>query len=427
MIQPLKNEPSVWTLCWVDLNDPLPVEGDFFLPTILLLVGPEFEPLAAPEICFELDQIHAEEWIARVFDDLGCPDQLLVWKADEWNLADWKLFGNDWKVKIKFVKSLPHEAQLISQLGTARKDASSKVEEALKSQMSAGLVRHVSRIRSLRKRRATLEQAVTLDSANDAAWVEIAEIEFHAGNYQRSLEIATFVEEMGARLLQQQDIPWLDNPKLRPLMRALFGKMLCQWHLGNISEAYNAGRFLLEHCMEDPFGVRFYMPLFLLLNDDNEGASLFFRSYAQHYPKDMPHAWLSFAWAFTLGLEGDDVRARKKYREGMLTNIYIAPRLLDERPPPEDIFRPNERDDILSALEFIGSFSSLWDREASAMRALREAYEEIRPAIDRLVTHRAAMMNFMDQRYDPEHRAKWTAMLQADEALTKEILGTTDA
>ena len=59
MIQPLKSEPSVWSLCWVDLSGPLPIEGDFFLPTILLLVGPSFEPLVAPEIFSEIDQVQA--------------------------------------------------------------------------------------------------------------------------------------------------------------------------------------------------------------------------------------------------------------------------------------------------------------------------------------------------------------------------------
>ena len=54
MIQPLKNDPSVWSLCWVDLPEPLPVENDFFLPTVLLLVGPRFEPLVAPEIVDDL-------------------------------------------------------------------------------------------------------------------------------------------------------------------------------------------------------------------------------------------------------------------------------------------------------------------------------------------------------------------------------------
>ena len=112
MIQPLKNTPSIWSLCWVDLPEPLPVEEDFYLPTILLLVGPSFEPLAPPAIFHELDQVEAEEWVAHHFDDLGVPDQLSVWKAPEWILEEWKYFGRDWKTKVKLVNPPPHEARL---------------------------------------------------------------------------------------------------------------------------------------------------------------------------------------------------------------------------------------------------------------------------------------------------------------------------
>ena len=107
MIQPLKNTTSIWSLCWVDLSEPLPVEEDFYLPTILLLVGPSFEPLVPPAIFHELDQVEAEEWVAHHFDDLGVPDQLLVWKAPEWVLEEWKYFGRDWKTKVKLVNPPP--------------------------------------------------------------------------------------------------------------------------------------------------------------------------------------------------------------------------------------------------------------------------------------------------------------------------------
>ncbi|MFM8683605.1 MAG: hypothetical protein ACKOEG_07495, partial [Chthoniobacterales bacterium] len=83
MIQPLKKDPSVWSLCWVDLGEPLPIEDDFFLPTVLLLVGPRFEPLVTPEIVAELDQIATEDWLSRHLDELGAPDELLIWKAPE--------------------------------------------------------------------------------------------------------------------------------------------------------------------------------------------------------------------------------------------------------------------------------------------------------------------------------------------------------
>ena len=150
---------------------------------------------------------------------------------------------------------------------------------------------------------------------------------------------------------------------------------------------------------------------------------MFFRDYAARYPGDMPNAWLSFAWALTLCLEGDDQGARQKYREGMMANIYIAPRLLGERPPPEDIYHPSERDEPHSAVEFAGSFGGLWDREAAAMRVLRDAHEEMRPALEELIVRRRALVDLMDQRYDPEYRAKWARMVDEEEAFVKKVTG----
>lgn len=420
MIQPLNNEPSAWTLCWVDVDEPLPVEDDFFLPTILLLVGPGFEPLVPPEICPELDQVQVEEWVSHVFDDLGVPDELLVWKAEEWVAEDWKFFGRDWKTKVKITKPLPHEARLHSQLGMAEGAVSAQAGSA--SQISAGLVRNVSRLRSQRKRRATLEKAATLDPANTAALIELADMEFQAGHYRRSFDLVTRIADVDVLLIGRRGVDWWNDRSTRPLLRALFGMMLCQWHLGNIPEAAETGGRLLECDTRDHMGARFYVPLFLLLAGEHEEAAAFFRHYALHYPKDMPNAWLSFAWAFSLGMEGDDPGARKKYREGMLANIYIAARLLGERPPPEDIFHPSERDEAHLATEFAGSFGGLWDREASAMRSLRDAHEEMRPAIAKLVEHRAAMTDRMDQRYDPDYRAKWAKMLDEDAELVRKFI-----
>lgn len=424
MIQPIKSEPTVWTLCWVDVDEPLPVENDFFLPTILLLVGPEFEPLAPPEICPELDQIQVEEWVSHIFDDLGVPDELLVWSAKEWVAEDWKIFGRDWKTKVKITKPLPHEARLHSQLGAAEGPAPTRIGP--NAQISAGLVRNVPRLHSQRKRRAALEKAAALDPANTAALIELADMEFQSGRYRRSLELVSRIAETDASLMERRGTDWWSDRSTRPLLRALFGIMLCQWHLGNIPEAAEAGRRLLACDARDHMGARFYVPLFLLLSGEQDETAAFFRHYARHYPKDMPNAWLSFAWAYSLGLEGDDPGARKKYREGMLANIYIAARLLGERLPPEDIFHPSERDEPHLAMEFAGSFGGLWDREVSAMRTLRDTYEEMRPAIAQLVEHRAAMLDLMDQRYDPDYREKWMRMLDKDGELVRKFLVADD-
>ena len=422
MIQPLKNEPSVWSLCWVDLPEPLPVEEDFFLPVILLLTGPSFEPLAPPEIFPELDQVQVEEWVARHFDDLGAPDQLQVWKAPEWVAEDWKFFGRDWKTKVKMVNPPPHEARLQSELAGVKGE--SRMPSVPKPAVAEGLVRNVSHLRSPGKRRATLEKAAEMDPGCTAALVELAEMDFQAGNYERSLELAARVEEADGPLLRRRDVHWWADRATRPLLRAIFGIMLCQWHLGRAAEAGETGRRLLEIDASDHLGARFYIPLFDLLAGEHEDAALFFRDYAARYPGDMPNAWLSFGWALTLCLEGDDQGARQKYREGMMGNIYLAPRLLGERPPPEDIYHPGERDEPHSAVEFAGAFGGLWDRDASALRVLREAHEEMRAVLSELIVRRRALVDLMDQRYDTDYRAKWTRMMDEEEAFVKKVLGT---
>jgi hypothetical protein len=97
--------------------------------------------------------------------------------------------------------------------------------------------------------------------------------------------------------------------------------------------------------------------------------------------------------------------------------------LLGERPPPEDIFHTSERDEPQSAVEFAGSFGGLWDREAAAMRILRDTHAELRPALEELVARRRALADLMNQRYDTEYRAKWTRMVEEEEAFVKRVVG----
>jgi tetratricopeptide (TPR) repeat protein len=421
MIQPMKDTPAVWSLCWVDLPEPLPVEEDFFLPVVLLLAGPSFEPLAPPQIFAELDQIQVEEWVARLFDDLGVPDGLLVWKAPEWVPEDWKFFGRDWKTKVKLVNPPPHEAKLQPDLAQAGPPLP-RLAAVPKEQVAAGLMRNLSRLHSARKRRATLEKAVEIDPGCTAARVELAEAEFQAGRYEKSLEMARRIEEIDSDWLRRRDTMWWSDRETRPLLRAMFGQMLCLWHLGRAAEASEAGWRLLETDAADHLGARFYIPLFDLLAGEHEEASMFFRHYAQRYPGDMPNAWLSFAWALTLCLEGDDQGARRKYREGIMANLYIAPRLLGERGPREDIYHPGERDEPASATEFCGAFGGLWDREAAAMRVLRETWDEMEAAVEELVQRRRAALDSVDQRYDPDYRTKWARMVEEEEAFVKRVL-----
>jgi len=422
MIQPLKNAPAVWSLCWVDLSEPLPVEEDFFLPTVLLLTGSDFSPLVPPQVFPELDQLQAEDWVARHFDDLGAPDQLLIWKAPEWVPEDWKFFGRDWRTKVKLVVPPPHEARLQTDLAASGRQQPTRPSSLSKSAVAEGLVRNVSRLHSPRKRRAALEKAAELDPLSTLARIELAEMEFQAGAYLRGLEMAREIEAIDSSLLRRRGVQWWTDRATRPLLRALFVQMLCTWHLGRVAEAAELGQRLLEFDPPDHLGARFYTPLFLLLADEQEEVSLFFREYERRYAGDMPHAWLSFAWALTLAMEGDDQAARQKYREGILANIYLAPRLLGLRPPPEDIFHPAERDEPHAAMEFAGSFATLWDREASSLRILRDTHEELAPVLAELVVRRRKLAEMMDHRYDPQFRAAWIRLVEEDERLVQQVI-----
>jgi tetratricopeptide (TPR) repeat protein len=360
--------------------------------------------------------------VARLFDELGAPDVLQVWKAPEWAPEEWKYFGRDWKTKVKMVPPPPHETKMQSEWAVQEYSASGRAPMPPDAAVAAGLVRNVTRLRSPQRRRATLEKAVEIDPACTEAWADLAETDFHAGQYERSLELAARVAEIDGALLRKRGVQWWTDRSTRPLLRAIFGQMLCQWHLGRPGEAADLGQNLLETDPADHLGARFYLPLFLLLAGEHEEASLFFRHYESRYPGDMPNAWLAFAWGLALCLEGDDQGARRKYREGMLANIYIAPRLLGERTPSEDIYHPGERDEPHSASEFDGSFGGLWDREPSALRVLRESYDELRPVLAQLVARRTALAELMDQRYDPEYREKWARLVEEEEAFVKKAL-----
>jgi hypothetical protein len=74
-------------------------------------------------------------------------------------------------------------------------------------------------------------------------------------------------------------------------------------------------------------------------------------------------------------------------------------------------------------VEFAGAFGGLWEREASALRVLRDAHEEMRPALEELIARRRALSELMDQRYDPDYRAKWTRLLDDEEAFVKKVTG----
>jgi hypothetical protein len=57
------------------------------------------------------------------------------------------------------------------------------------------------------------------------------------------------------------------------------------------------------------------------------------------------------------------------------------------------------------------------------MRVLRDAHDEMRPIIAEVVARRARLAEMMDQRYDPDYRAKWNRLLDDEEQFVKNVVG----
>ena len=48
MIQPLKSSKTTWFVYWLDLEEPIPAGGDYFLPTLLIVCDLAGAPLGCP-------------------------------------------------------------------------------------------------------------------------------------------------------------------------------------------------------------------------------------------------------------------------------------------------------------------------------------------------------------------------------------------
>jgi hypothetical protein len=80
---------------------------------------------------------------------------------------------------------------------------------------------------------------------------------------------------------------------------------------------------------------------------------------------------------------------------------------------------PNDRAEPNYAAEFVESYAVLWDKEPGALRLLREVFNELLPRIEAIVAHRELMTDFQDQRYEPDYKEAWQALVLKDDFLTK--------
>jgi hypothetical protein len=204
----------------------------------------------------------------------------------------------------------------------------------------------------------------------------------------------------------------------RLLLRAMYGRAMTLWHQNRHGDSAAQFEDLLSLNARDNQGVRFFIPLLYLLDENVEAAALHFERYTREYPHDFSEPSFLFGWALCLTLQGDETSARQKYREAILSNIYIAPMLLEVAEPPRGLWQPNDRAEPNYAAEFIDSYAVLWDREAGASRILRESWQELQPRVAEIVALRERMADFQDQRYEPEYKRLWQELVSQEERLS---------
>jgi hypothetical protein len=193
---------------------------------------------------------------------------------------------------------------------------------------------------------------------------------------------------------------------------------MTEWHGGRFAETARDLDRLLSLNPSDNQGVRFLIPMVHLLGEDDAKALESLRAHARDYPGDYCEPSLLFGKGLAFWKNGEEGESAAAYKTGMLRNLYIAPLLLDLPLPPSDIWHPNDRSELAYAQDFIQSYAVLWDRDAAALRFLREIHESLAPEIHELLTLRRTMSEWQDQRYLRDFKQRWKEMTDLDERLT---------
>ena len=420
MIQALKTPRNTWHLHWLDLEEAVPSGADWFLPTLVVICDRTGAPIAPPELMEELDQAKIENLLYRILDKTPPPDQLLVPQNEDWVEEDWRAFSAESKINIRFTpaaKAVSEELQAVTSLLVLR---NGRPEQATPPprEVAAGLVRTALRLRSPSKKLTHLKLALEKNPDCSAARIELADMEFSAGNWKSCGDAYDEIIRRDAELQNQPNTVWWKDHATRPYLRAIYGCAMTNWHLGRFTEACGDLEDLLACNPMDNQGVRFFIPMLHLLAEAPDKAAKFFHRYEQDYPSDFKEPSFIFGWALSCSLESREMEAREKYIEAMLRNIYIAPMLLETAEPPKNLWFPHDRAEPAYAADFIQSYAVLWDREPGALRLLREVWQEIQPRIEKIIRQREIMLDLQDQRYDPDFKTKWQNLSGEEEKLT---------
>ncbi len=429
MIQPLRGAKNIWALDWVEVDEPFPDREGFILPTCLYVVREAAKPMVGQEMIPEMDQRRAENLLARLMEEKGTPDEVLVRDLPDWDRRIWQNFGKDFDCEVRFVGS-EDEASTAALARTVRERVAEEVREACLSAsrgqrpaaVAAALVRSAMALRSRERRGAFLEKARAMDPRNGEALLELGEMAMQSGSLKDALKHYGKAVEIEVPRWEGFRVNWWKDRETRIYLRAVFGRMLVHWHNGRFEPAIEEGERLLELNATDNQGVRFLLPMLHQLAEQPDRAAAFYSEYEKRYPKDYPEPSFQFGWGLTLSQHEDEAGAIARYRKGMLRNIYIAPLLLDLPEPRSDIWHPSDRSEPGYAYEFFDSYAGLWERDTAVLRILREAHQSVEADLVKLLELRSRMADFQDQRYDPQHDAHWKALLDEEKA----ILGEAD-
>lgn len=422
MIQPLQSSKTSWLLHWIDLEEPVPAEDGYMLPTLLIVSDERGIALAAPEVMEELDQDRAEGMLANLFELKGRPDRLTISESEDWDVEGWKAFSREQSIELRFRKfprpdgpALAEMARTIISGAPGPESAPGPTPEAV----AAGLLRVAGRLRSHGKRLTLLSAALRIDPGCAPARVEMADYVFQQGKWKEALAGYGEVIARESPKWEKTSPAWWSDPATRPLLRARYGKAMTLWQTGDHHGAAEEFLHILERNPADHQGVRFLIPMVWMLAERLDAAGAYFSNYGKTYPDDFPEPAFLFGKALWHYLEGDEAGAKKTYRRAMLKNFYIAPLLVDAPAPPSNLWHPGDRAERPYAEEFIDAYAVLWDRDSGSLRLVREVLDESRAEIERLVAHRAKMLDYQDQRYEPAYKANWQKLLEEDDRLSE--------
>ncbi len=419
MIQPIKSTRRSWTVFWVDLDEPLPSGGDFILPTLMIVTDERGVPLASPEMLEELDQPRVETYLGGLIDKHGAPDRILVGDTEEWDHDAWQDFAEDYRVDVQFTRFNRRDGKDIQILTQKLTETHGDGGATSGPDVARGLVNTALRVRSESKKVALLKKAIDHDANCAPARIELADAEFRAGDWTKALRAYDEVIAREYPRWNGRSPEWWTQLETRPYLRAVYGRAMTLWHQQRFPGAAETLADLLELNPRDHQGARFLIPMVQMLGDDFDGAQASFEAYEAAYPKDYAEPAFHFGWALLHASFGRDAESIARYRSAILKNIYIAPLLLETTVPPDQtLWHPSDRAEITYAREFIESYAVLWDRVPAALRQLREAMDETAERIAEIITLRAHMFDFQDQRYEPDYKRLWQELVTREETLT---------